>query len=213
MPKWMSANCVRFLMLLLRAELTSILFVCFSSPSCAAGNASSLTRRIAYYELFALTSRPCDTMQPEAIAAGALTHINLAFILFDDTYNLVDTQGDLVARVSRLKATYPGLRVNAAIGGWAFNDAPTQYLFSNMASTYENRQTFISSVMSYLTKYGLDGIDIGAFLAPSIGLGFLPFTNHGLKIGNILEHQIVVVFRQTRIIMFSLSATSRKPLL
>jgi hypothetical protein len=34
-------------------------------------------------------------MQPEAIAAGALAHINLAFILFDDTYNLVDTQGDL----------------------------------------------------------------------------------------------------------------------
>ncbi len=62
------------------------------------------------------------------------------------------------------------MRVNAAIGGWAFNDAPTQYLFSNMSSTYENRQTFISSVMSYLTKYGLDGIDIGAFLAPSIGL-------------------------------------------
>lgn len=64
---------------------------CTLVPSCASSNASSLTRRVAYYELFALASRPCDTMEPEAIAAGALTHINLAFILFDDTYKLVDT--------------------------------------------------------------------------------------------------------------------------
>jgi len=69
----------------------------------------------------------CDTMQPEAIAAGALTHINIAFMLFDDTFNLIDTQGDLVARVSRLKMTYPGLRDDIAIGGWSFNDPPTQY--------------------------------------------------------------------------------------
>ena len=46
------------------------------------------------------------------------------------------------------------------IGGWAFNDPPTQSLFSNMVSTHANRQTFINSVISYLQKYGLDGIDI-----------------------------------------------------
>lgn len=100
-------------------------------------------------------------VQPEAMPAGALTHINLAFILFDETFKLVDTGGDIVARVSRLKATYPGLRVNVAIGGWSFNDPPTQSFFSNMASTFDNRQTFTNSVTSYLHKYGLDGIDIG----------------------------------------------------
>ncbi|KAF7536258.1 hypothetical protein G7054_g4665 [Neopestalotiopsis clavispora] len=99
-------------------------------------------------------------MQPEAIPAGALTHINLAFINFDENYELVDTGGDIVARVSKLKLTYPGLRVMVAVGGWEFNDPPTQTYFSDMASSYDNRQTFISSVMKYLTKYGLDGIDI-----------------------------------------------------
>ena len=139
-----------------------------SVPSCSSTtNATALERRIAYYELFGL-SRPCDTMQPEAIAAGALTHINLAFVLFDDTFNIIDTQGDIVARVSRLKMTYPGLRVNAAIGGWSFNDPPTQFYFSNMASTYDNRQTFINSVISYLQKYGLDGIDIGVYISISV---------------------------------------------
>jgi GH18 family chitinase len=138
-----------------------------SVPSCDSSANVTLARRIGYYELFALGSRPCDTMEPEAIAAGALTHINLAFILFDDTYNLVDVQGDLVARVSRLKATYLGLRVNAAIGGWSFNDPPTSSYFSNMVSSYDNRQTFINSVISYLQKYGLDGIDIGGLNPPA----------------------------------------------
>lgn len=100
-------------------------------------------------------------MEPESIPAGALTHINLAFIEFDDTWNLVDVTGDIVARVSRLKMTYPGLRVNVAVGGWDFNDAPTESYFSTMAGSEDNRQAFISSVISYLQKYGLDGIDIG----------------------------------------------------
>jgi hypothetical protein len=56
-------------------------------------------------------------MQPKAIAASALTHINLAFVLFDDTFNIVNAQGNIVARVSRLKMTYPDLRVNATISG------------------------------------------------------------------------------------------------
>lgn len=99
-------------------------------------------------------------MQPEAIPAGALTHINLAFIEFDEDFKLVDIGGDIVARVSKLKLTYPGLRVMVAVGGWNFNDPPTQTYFSDMARDYDSRTTFIDSVMSYLTKYGLDGIDI-----------------------------------------------------
>lgn len=105
-------------------------------------------------------------MQPEAIPAGALTHINLAFSNFDERYELVDTGGDIVARVSKLKLTYPDLRVMVAVGGWEFNDSPTQSYFSDMAASYDNRETFISSVVKYLTKYGLDGIDIGEFSQP-----------------------------------------------
>lgn len=55
-------------------------------------------------------------MEPETIAAGALTHINLAFQLIDDHLKITDTQGDIVARVSRLKKIYPALRVMVAVG-------------------------------------------------------------------------------------------------
>lgn len=75
----------------------------------------NLPRRIAYYELFGL-ERGCDTMEPETIAAGALTHINLAFQLIGDDFKITDTQGDIVARVSRLKKIYPALRIMVAVG-------------------------------------------------------------------------------------------------
>jgi GH18 family chitinase len=132
-----------------------------SAPSCASTtDATTFVRRIAYYELFGL-NRSCDVMEPEEIAAEALTHINLAFIPFDENFKIIDEQGDDVTRVVNLKSTYPGLKVFAAIGGWNFNDAPTSQYFSNMVSSSQNRQAFIASVTAYLQKYSLDGIDIG----------------------------------------------------
>ncbi|RMY34078.1 hypothetical protein D0866_05494 [Hortaea werneckii] len=73
---------------------------------------------------------------------------------------MIDKSGDIVRRTSFLKTRYPGLRINVAIGGWAFNDPPTQNYFSDMASTHPNRQKFISSLIDYLEKYALDGVDI-----------------------------------------------------
>ncbi|OAA41490.1 Chitinase II [Beauveria brongniartii RCEF 3172] len=131
-----------------------------TSPSCPSSRtADGLKRKIAYYELFGV-DRACDKMMPEAIPAGALTHINLAFIQFGQDYKVVDTGGDIVARVSKLKLKYPGLRVNMAVGGWEFNDPPTSHYFSDMAGSSDNQQVFIDSVVAYLTKYGLDGIDL-----------------------------------------------------
>jgi GH18 family chitinase len=66
----------------------------------------------------------------------------------------------MVARIAHLKVLHPGLRVNIAVGGWAFNDYPTQTRFSDMVSSKENRNKFITSTFRFLSKYGLDGIDI-----------------------------------------------------
>lgn len=81
-------------------------------------------------------------------------------MLFGSDFEIIDESGDIVRRTSFLKTRYPGLRINVAIGGWAFNDPPTQDYFSDMASTRPNRQKFISSLVAYLEKYGLDGVDI-----------------------------------------------------
>lgn len=83
-------------------------------------DATTYERRIGYYELFSLQSRTCDVMLPEQLAVAPLTHINLAFVLFDSNFNLIDNAGDIISRVTFLKARYAGLRVNIAIGGVCF---------------------------------------------------------------------------------------------
>ncbi|RDW72386.1 uncharacterized protein DSM5745_07558 [Aspergillus mulundensis] len=129
-------------------------------PSCSAStDAMALDVRIGYYGMWGAT-RDCDTYQPENIPAGALTHINLAFEYVSEDHEITDTQGSIVARVSRLKEKYPGLKVSIALGGWVFNDPPTQYRFSEMASTVPNREKFIASLIRYIRRYGLNGVDL-----------------------------------------------------
>lgn len=120
----------------------------------------ALDVRIGYYGVWG-ASRGCDAMQPENIPAGALTHINVAFEGVSDSFEMTDDNGPIVGRASRLKKLYPGLRVNIAIGGWNFNDPPTQFRFSNMASTVPNRKKFVTSLMRYIKKYALSSLDIG----------------------------------------------------
>ncbi|KAL8697313.1 MAG: hypothetical protein Q9224_002379, partial [Gallowayella concinna] len=123
-------------------------------------DAMDYERRIGYYELFNVHERACDKVFPEDIEVAPLTHVNVAFVNFDSSFQMIDTDGDLISRVTFLKSRYQGLKVAVAIGGWAFNDPPTQTLFSDMASTVPNRDTFIKSLVSFMQKYGLDGVDI-----------------------------------------------------
>ncbi|KAH8891138.1 hypothetical protein GQ53DRAFT_687387, partial [Thozetella sp. PMI_491] len=122
-------------------------------------NALSYTRRVAYYELFS-KGRSCGVKEPEDLPLAPLTHLNLAFVNFGSDFKLIDDNPDWVRRAALMKLKYPNLRINLAVGGWAFNDPPTSTFWTTMANDYENRQTFIRSVVDYLRTYGLDGIDI-----------------------------------------------------
>jgi GH18 family chitinase len=75
----------------------------------------SLDVRVGYYSMSG-AERDCDASLPENIAAGALTHINLAFAEISEDFEMTDENGPIVARTSRLKKKHPGLRVNIAIG-------------------------------------------------------------------------------------------------
>lgn len=75
-----------------------------------------------------------------------------------------------MARMTRLKRRYNGLRVNLALGGWYFNDPyshisdpQTIQRWSNMVSTVPNQEKYINSLVSYMHKYSLDGVDIGEY--------------------------------------------------
>ncbi|KAJ9481815.1 hypothetical protein VN97_g11646 [Penicillium thymicola] len=133
----------------------------YREPSCDAHtDVMKLDRRVAYYELFNLANRKCDKYIPEHVPAGGLTHLNLAFAVLSDDFKISEQDADLVTRASHLKDRSQGLRINIAIGGWDFNDGSTANIWSDLVADYDNTQTFLDSIVSYLKKYGLDGVDL-----------------------------------------------------
>ena len=74
-----------------------------------------------------------------------------------------------------MKIKYPALRINIAVGGWAFNDPPTATFFSDMAGSIDNRRIFVKSVVDFLRTYGLDGIDIDWEYPAATDRGGQPF--------------------------------------
>ncbi|KIJ37863.1 glycoside hydrolase family 18 protein [Sphaerobolus stellatus SS14] len=115
--------------------------------NCSGGN-SALQRIIGYYESWA-TARPCSAC---------------AFASIDgDSFRIVPASPsdvDLYTRTTALKQFNPDFQVFISVGGWAFNDPPTQNIFSDLAANSNNRQAFINSLISFLQTYAFDGIDI-----------------------------------------------------
>ncbi|KAF7553490.1 hypothetical protein G7Z17_g3624 [Cylindrodendrum hubeiense] len=60
-----------------------------------------------------------------------------------------------------MKKKDPDLKVFIAIGGWTFNDpGPTATIFSDIVASVSYQKTFISSLMSFMSTYGFDGLDL-----------------------------------------------------
>jgi len=104
-------------------------------------------------------------MQPEDIPVGGYTHINFAFLYIDPkSFEIVpmkDDQQGLYSRVVALKKRKPELKVWISIGGWDFNDpGATATTFSDLAESSSNQMAFFGSLLSFLEKYGFDGVDL-----------------------------------------------------
>ncbi|KAJ6484674.1 hypothetical protein C8R45DRAFT_1214705 [Mycena sanguinolenta] len=130
--------------------------------SCGAEQASALTRRIGYYEGWA-GARPCQAWPPSSINVDSLTHLNFAFAYISSAFEVIEmTPGDskLWSETTALKSVNPSLKVFLSIGGWTFNDPPTQGIFSALAASSSNTNTFIKSVLKIMAAYSFDGIDI-----------------------------------------------------
>ncbi len=98
-----------------------------------------------------------NALQPGQIDAPRLTRINYAFA------NIVD--GRMVTGFARdpenfsllqsLKQQNSSLTVLVSVGGWLWSTN-----FSDMALTAQSRAVFIQSVMEFLERFNLDGLDI-----------------------------------------------------
>ncbi|KAL4261039.1 Secreted chitinase LysM12-like protein [Pleurotus pulmonarius] len=135
---------------------------CFTPtlPSCSS---SRPMRKVAYYAGFG-DRRPCGiNIAPDDIDWSPYTHVHFAFATITQglQIQLDDADAPLLRRLVAQKVNHPQLKVVIAVGGWDFSESqPTRDLFSLMISSASNRNTFIASVTSFLSQFGVDGIDI-----------------------------------------------------
>ncbi|KAE8308462.1 glycoside hydrolase superfamily, partial [Aspergillus transmontanensis] len=95
----------------------------------------------------------------------SLTHLIFSFgFIAPNTYKLLpmpDTEEGLFKQITDVKKKNSNLKVLVALGGWTHTDpGPYREVFTTMVSSPANRQMFITNLLSFLTQYGLDGVDI-----------------------------------------------------
>ena len=96
---------------------------------------------------------------PNDIPAANLTHVLYAFANISSTYRIMlgDSQvdPDNLAELKAMKKRNSKLKTLISVGGWTWADK-----FSDMAATATRRDGFADSVVQFLRKYGLDGVDL-----------------------------------------------------
>jgi chitinase len=131
------------------------LFVALAILASLACLASPPTQRP--YEITAYVFPRSAALSPGQIDATKLTRINYAFANIQDGRMVpgspVDAQN--FAFLRSLRAANPSLTFLVSVGGWLWSTN-----FSDMALTRDSRAIFEDSVMQFLTRYDLDGLDI-----------------------------------------------------
>ncbi|KAI9876312.1 MAG: hypothetical protein M1830_006786 [Pleopsidium flavum] len=122
------------------------------------------SRIIGYYEAWA-HDRTCSGMTFQNIPIKSITHLHFSFgYISPGSFQVVPMDSlpsSLFNDLTTLKSQNSALKAIVAIGGWTFNDngTATQPVFSDMVSSSDNRQIFISNLLSFLRQYAFDGVD------------------------------------------------------
>jgi chitinase len=130
-------------------------------PSC--GGNSAAGRSIGYYQLANVRERQCNRIRPKDINIKGLTHLYAAFATINpSTFEVAAADPDdinLYKELTALKSST--LQLWIAIGGWNFNDpGATRTTFSDISRTAARRARFITSLKSFLTTHGFQGVDL-----------------------------------------------------
>lgn len=117
---------------------------------------SANTKKIVgYYAAWAAYSK----YLPTNIDASKLTHINYAFANISKdlkiTLGYPDIDENNIKLLNSLKTKNPNLKTLISVGGWNWSGR-----FSDVALSDASRSTFADSCVSFIKKYGFDGIDL-----------------------------------------------------
>lgn len=107
-------------------------------------------------------------LQPGEINARKLTRINYAFANIKDGRMIEGFPTDAAnfAALHALKKENPSLTVLVSVGGWLWSGN-----FSDAVLTQASREVFIDSVVDFIKRYNLDGLDIDWEYPGQVGAG------------------------------------------
>jgi chitinase len=134
----------------------------------AASPANSAHHKVLPPQIIAYIFPRNRALQPAEIAAKQLTRVNYAFANIQDGRIVTGSPVDEAnfATLVSLKQQNPSLEVLVSVGGWIWSGN-----FSDMALTKESRSRFIESVVEFVDRYKLDGLDIDWEYPGMIGAG------------------------------------------
>ncbi|MGH9588535.1 MAG: glycoside hydrolase family 18 protein [Acidobacteriaceae bacterium] len=107
-------------------------------------------------------------LQPGEVAVQKLTRINYAFANIKDG-RIVEgyaTDPANFAALNAMRKQNPSLTILVSVGGWLWSGN-----FSDTVLTKQSRKVFIDSVVAFIEKYNLDGLDIDWEYPGQIGAG------------------------------------------
>ncbi len=107
-------------------------------------------------------------LQPGAIAVQKLTRINYAFANIKDG-RIVEgypTDPANFAALNAMRKQNPSLTILVSVGGWLWSGN-----FSDAVLTEQSRKAFIDSVVAFIERYNLDGLDVDWEYPGQIGAG------------------------------------------
>ncbi|KAG9698182.1 glycoside hydrolase, partial [Aureobasidium melanogenum] len=131
-------------------------------PSCT--KTGGLSKIVGYYEGWN-SQRPCREDKLQDVPIGVYTHINIAYATIDpQTFEVLPpTRGDadLYSAIGQSRWD-PDLSMFISIGGWTFNQpsGPAATTFSDLVASEENQRAFFKSLISFMSTYGFDGVDL-----------------------------------------------------
>ncbi len=133
-----------------------VVFLSFSMPLAASGT-KSVVRHSQLPQIIAYIFPRDRALQASDVAAEKLTRINYAFANIKDGRIVTGSPVDEAnfATLVGLKQQNPSLQVLVSVGGWTWSGN-----FSDTVLTRVSRRRFIDSVVEFVDRYKLDGLDI-----------------------------------------------------
>ncbi|WAR21135.1 CHIT1-like protein, partial [Mya arenaria] len=115
---------------------------------------------VCYYSSWSSDRHGKARFLPEDIDPTLCTHLVYAFANIDTNFQLTMTNSyadeEMCASFNGLKARNPEVKTLLAVGGWEFGS----WVFSQLASSEENRKNFTTSCVDLLPTWGFDGLDV-----------------------------------------------------